>query len=223
MIKAIFYKEWIKTRYFLFAVFIFSWSTTGYCLMKMDRVIRLKGSTHLWQIMLERDVVFIDFLQYIPLITGLSFALVQFIPEWQQNRLKLTLHLPFSSYRMIGIMLGYGVSWLTTIFFTDFLLCSSVLSGWLPRELGLRLFFTALPWYLGGTAAYLLTAWICLEPAWKRRIWNLVVSAGVLRLFFLSSVPEAYNRFLPLLIIYIPFISLLSLLSIRRFKAGVQD
>ena len=223
MKKAVFYKEWIKTRYFIYLSFLLSWCFTGYSLMKISRVIRLRGEDHLWQVMLERDAIFIDLLTFMPLAVGILLAAVQFIPEMQQSRFKLTLHLPYPQFRMAGIMLSYGVLVLTAVFISNQTLAYLFLDRWLPAELLSRLFFTALPWQLAGISGYLLTAWICLEPAWKRRLLDLSVSAGVIRLFFLSPVPEAYNRFLPVMILYIPFISLLPMLSVSRFKAGVQD
>ena len=82
---------------------------------------------------------------------------------------------------------------------------------------------TALTWYIAGFTGYLLTAWICLEPTWKRRILNIVIAVCVLRVFFLSAVPEAYNSFLPVLIGYTSLTVLLSMLSVYRFKTGQQD
>ena len=70
---------------------------------------------------------------------------------------------------------------------------------------------------------YKRQAWICLEPAWKRRILNLITAVLFLRLFFLSPTPEAYNKFLPYLVVYTLLTSSFSWLSIVRFKAGKQD
>lgn len=65
-----------------------------------------------------------------------------------------------------------------------------------------RILLTAAPWYICGYTAYLMTAWICLEPTWKLRIVNLLIAAGIVRIFFLLDKPEAYNSFLPTLIIF---------------------
>ena len=69
----------------------------------------------------------------------------------------------------------------------------------------------------------LTVAWICLEPAWKRRILNLIIAVLLLRIFFLSPTPEAYNKFLPYLVVYTLLTASFSWLSIVRFKAGKQD
>ena len=60
--------------------------------------------------------VFVDLLQFVPLVVGLLFAVVQFVPEMQRKCLKLTLHLPCPELRMIGAMLLYGVLLLGALF-----------------------------------------------------------------------------------------------------------
>lgn len=223
MRKAIFYKEWIKIRWCFFLATFVSLGFVGYSLLRINRVIMLKGAGHLWEVMLERDVVFIDLLTYLPVLIGSLFAIVQFVPEMQQSRLKLTLHLPCPHYRMVFLMLSFGVFLLAGCFVSNYILLSAYLEQVMARELLNRILLTSSIWYIAGIAAYLLTAWVCLEPAWKRRIIDMLIAVGVLRIFFLSSVPEAYNRFLPILIVYTLLVLLLPALSVCRFKTGKQD
>ena len=191
---AIFYKEWIKTRWYFLLAVVATLGFTGYCMLRINRVVEMKGAAHVWEVMLQRDVIFIDMLQYIPLIAGILMAIVQFVPEMQRKCLKLTLHLPYPELKMTGNMLLSGL-----------------------------ILLTALTWYLAGISGYLLVAWICLEPAWKRRILNLIIAVLLLRIFFLSPTPEAYNKFLPYLVVYTLLTASFSWLSIVRFKAGKQD
>ena len=108
MNKAIFFKEWIKTRGLFFITLLVSLCFAGYVMMRINRVITFKGADHLWAILLSRDTVFIELLQYLPLIIGALFASSQFIPEMTQKRLKLTLHLPYPQQRMISIDVAGG-------------------------------------------------------------------------------------------------------------------
>ena len=221
--NAIFYKEWIKTRWYLLLAFFVTTGFAGYCMLRVNRVVELKGAAHLWEVMLMRDVVFVDLLQYIPLLAGILLALVQFIPEMYHKCLKLTLHLPYPQLRMINLMLLYGLLVLTICFAANFLLMFVYLQGVLAPELYTRILLTAATWYVAGLCAYSLTAWVCLEPTWKRRVFNLVVTMLLLRIFFLSSEPEAYNSFLPWLVVYSLLCVSLSWISVLRFKAGRQD
>lgn len=221
--NAIFYKEWIKTRWYLLLAFAVSTGFAGYSMLRINRVAELKGAAHVWEVMLMRDVIFVDLLQYIPLLAGILLALVQFIPEMYHKCLKLTLHLPYPQLRMINLMLLYGLLALTVCFAANFLLMFVYLQGVLASELYTRILLTAATWYVAGLCAYSLMAWICLEPTWKRRVFNLVVTVLLLRIFFLSSEPEAYNGFLTWLVVYSLLCVSLSWISVLRFKAGRQD
>ena len=137
--------------------------------------------------------------------------------------LKLTLHLPYSQLRMVMLMLLYGLLVLLVCFGFNYVLMGFYLQGILASELVRHILLTAAPWYLAGIAGYLLVSWICLEPSWKRRIFNLIVAVLVLRIFFLSTTPEAYNGFLPWLAVCTLLTGTFSWLSIVRFKEGKQD
>lgn len=221
--NAIFYKEWIKTRWYLLLTMVVTLGFAGYSMLRINRVVEMKGVEHIWEVMLQRDAVFVDLLQYVPLLVGLLLAIVQFVPEMHRKCLKLTLHLPYPQMRMVASMLLYGMVALIVCFALNFLLMAVYLEGILAPELVRHILFTAAPWYLAGITGYLLVSWICLEPAWKRRILNLIIALLVLRVFFLSTTPEAYNNFLPWLALYTLLIAGFSWLSVVRFKEGKQD
>lgn len=223
MTRAIFYKEWIKTRWYLLLALSVTTGFAGYSMLRINRVAELKGVEHVWEVMLTRDTAFVDLLEYIPLLAGLLLAIVQYVPEMHHKCLKLTLHLPYPRLRMVNIMQLYGLVVLLLCFTVNYLLMWVYLQDILPRELWSRILLTALPWYTAGIAAYLLLTWICLEPTWKRRVLNLVVSVLLLRIFFLAPAPEAYNAFMPWLLLYTLLLATLPWLSVERFKAGKQD
>lgn len=223
MIKAIFYKEWIKMRYFYPLSALLLTGFTLYALLRIQRVITFRGVAHLWEVLLEKEVVLIDTLQYLPMLLGILLALTQFVPEMSQKRLKLTLHLPFPERRMILLMEGIGAGALTLLLLLQGAILWSYLATVLPPELTARILLTALPWALAGLTLYLLTAWICLEPTWRRRIVNILIAAGIGRLFFLSDLPEAYNGMIPWLVLLLAGSLFSPLLSTWRFKQGCQD
>ena len=200
MIKAIFYKEWIKMRWFCLVAALFLAGFTAYALLRVQRVITFKGAAHIWEVMLEKEVVFIDILQYLPVLLGVLLALVQFIPEMTHKRLKLTLHLPFPQRKMILLMMGVGLAALAVLSAVQAFVLWCYFHTLLAPELVSRILLTSLPWYLAGLALYPLAAWVCLEPTWRRRVADILVAVGVCRLFFLSETPQAYDGMLPWLL-----------------------
>ena len=93
----------------------------------------------------------------------------------------------------------------------------------LARELVAQIVGMLLPWYAAGWAAYLFAAWVILEPTWRRRLVNILMSVLLLRIFFLAPVPRAYTGFLPFLIGATLLAASLVWLSVVRFTAGKQD
>lgn len=223
MIKAIFYKEWIKTRWVAISAAIISLGFVWYSCARIEKAILIKGAPYIWEALLTHDIVLIELLCYMPLFVGLVLALAQYVPEMQQKRLKLTLHLPVETLTIAGSMVLYGLIVLLFIVALNFVVLAIYLQKFFAAELVSRILLTALPWYAAGLAAYGLTAWTCLEPVWKRRLLHVFVAAFLLRLFFLIPNPEAYNGslwwILPLSVLFPGW----ALLSIKRFKEGKQD
>ena len=119
--NAIFFKEWIKTRWYLLLACIVTLGFAGYSMLRINRVVELKGAAHVWEVMLSRDAVFVNLLEYAPLLVGILLALVQFIPEMYHKCLKLTLHLPYPQLKMINLMLLYGLLTLVICFATNYI------------------------------------------------------------------------------------------------------
>ena len=76
MIQAIFYKEWIKTRWYWLLATLFMIGITGYSMLRIGRTIAIQGIDHLWVVMVQKDAIFIDLLQFVPLLTGRFAAAV---------------------------------------------------------------------------------------------------------------------------------------------------
>ena len=143
--NAIFYKEWIKTRWYLLLALLVTLGFAGYSMLRINRVASMKGVEHVWEVMLSRDTVFVDLLEFIPLLVGILLALVQFVPEMHHKCLKLTLHLPYPQLRMINLMLLYGLIVLLACFAANYLLMTVYMQGVLAPELYSRILLTALP------------------------------------------------------------------------------
>lgn len=223
MNKALFFKEWLKIRTCYLCMAAVVAAMTVYCLMRIGRVITIKDVSHLWELMIGRDMVFTEVLQYVFLPVGIAVAVAQFLPEILQKRLKLTLHLPVSQQRMTFTMLAFGAIALVVLFALNALAVWGYTQRLLAEELTARILLTMIPWYLGGLAAYFLTAWILTEPTLYMKIVAALLSIAVLRVYYLSDDPESYNGFLPFLAWITLSLSSLTWLSVLRFKAGAQD
>lgn len=224
MLKAIISKEWIKTRWVLLGLVVLIAGFTAYDFLAMSKNADLRGYMFLWSFILQKDSVMVDNLRFLPLVAGALLALSQFIPEYQQKRLKLTLHLPYPHAKMILDMQAYGLVILLLLFALQLLAIGIFFNHYLVADLVRRILLSVLVWDVAGLAAYIWVSAICLEPSWKLKVFEFAVLAGVLSIFFISSSAMAYRfSLLPLfLVAAVAGMSLIHL-SIARFKEGAFE
>lgn len=176
-----------------------------------------------WRSILEQNIILVEKLRFLPLCVGVLLGLMQFIPEMTQNRIKLTLHLPYPRHGMILWMTGIG----TTLFVIPFLVQLIVMWGVLryifAPELVTHILLTILPWYLVGIISYLQTVWIIIEPTWRGRLYNIMITGTVIYLSFMSSYPRSYDTMLPWMILLVLCSLFYPLYSTERFRSGYQD
>lgn len=223
MIQSIFYKEWIKLRWGALIAAIALIILSFYTISLPYRVVKLHDVSHLWEVMVMKDIVFVDTLKLIPLIMGAFFAVLQFVPEMQDSRLKLTLHLPMNRVSMLAYTLLAGLLPLLLLFLVSIAIILLGFANLVPVELYSRVFATILPWYLSGVVSYFIVAWIVLEPTWKRRIYNSVLSLAVLSWFFEPEKPNSGQGMVVLYLFLLLFSIFMVYFSVERFRQGKQD
>lgn len=223
MKRALLYKEWKKTQWFSLGILAFGALLLVYIFMELGRSFRFAGMEHLWDVVVNRDQFLFRDLKYFPLAAGVSLGLAQFIPEIIQKRIKLSLHLPMLERNIILLMLGYGQVLLLGIFVIHILGILIFSQLFFPTEILISTLCTIAPWYMVGFAAYSFIAMICLEPTWKRRVFNLILMLVTLKLYFLSDFPGAYSLLLCFFVIIPVYVLPFTFLSVYRFKTGEQD
>lgn len=223
MLQSIFYKEWIKSRRVVYLCLLVSVAFVLYTQIRIGRAIELQGEAHIWLVMLIKDVVFVEILKYVPLAIGLLMALAQFVPEMQQKRLKLTLHLPFSQKRVMAAIVLFGLGTLLLIFAINYLWLWLWLNAHFAPAFVSHMLLTTVPWYLAGVAGYAFAAWICVEPTWKYRVVATLFAVGYIRVLFLSPYPQAYNTVLWIFSLLTILFTAFVWMSVVRFKEGKQD
>ena len=170
MYKALFYKEWLKTRW---AILI----SAGFLLLALIKMvleisynIRLMDAKNYWyQIVMLGHMYYYDLL-FLPTLIGLAIAITQFAPEIKDNRLKLTLHLPMPENTILLMMVSYGIVNILALFILGEGFLVALSAQFFPAEINLSALLTTMPWFLSGIVAYLATAAVFVEPLWPRRI-----------------------------------------------------
>ncbi|MBR4722069.1 MAG: hypothetical protein IK053_03325, partial [Muribaculaceae bacterium] len=135
MTRAIFIKEWFKTRRCFFICLVLALCFAAYLILSMNRVAVNKGVDHIWLIMLMKDNLFVEAMKYLPVVIAVALAIAQMAPEMTQKRLKLTLHLPYPQTRLVLMMLLTGVVELLVIYLIQLAAIAIYDATFLPHEL----------------------------------------------------------------------------------------
>ena len=209
MLKAIIYKEWLKTRGVFLIGLLLSVCMAGFEILSMNRVGTVKGVEHIWQIMLMKDNMFVNHLT--------------FMPEMVQKRFKLTLHLPYSQNRMVLAMLAVGLAEIVAVSVVTSVIVVVYDMRILAPELVSRVVLTMSPWFVAGVVAYFFTAAVCIEGCRVQKVALSLLGVGVVSWLFAGDAPEAYNGVLLLFVVASLSCALLVYRSVYRFKEGLQD
>ena len=221
MLRSLFLKEWLKTRMVVLLSLVVSLGLCVYILLSVNRLTDANGMMLVWDTLLNRDVLLVEMLRFVPLVVGVLLGVAQMLPEMLQKRIKLTLHLPIAIWKSVGVMVLYGAIVMVGLMVLNLGVCATVMAQWFPKELSQHIFLTAIVWYVAGLLAYFFTTLVVLEPTWGMRVLELLFAAVCLRGFYMSMMPEVYNAFLPIMVVFTVLCAGLPLLSIDRFKRGI--
>jgi len=159
-------------------------------------------------------------MEYIPVLTGIVIAIVQFAPETNQSRLKLTLHLPVEENKLLLQMTSFGFMLLLFLFAIITLLLLIIIGIYFPSEVITNVLNIWLPWSVGGLAAYFLTVAVIVELIWVRRLILIPFALGFIDVFF-----DIFNQSFQLILFLVTFsllTSTLVLFSGYHFKRGIK-
>ncbi len=223
MIPELFYKEWLKLRWTVIILIALFLAVLIYMALYVDSILRLNEATGYWYNIIFRGVNYYSNLLYLPLFAGIAMGAMQFFPEIQRKRIKLTFHLPVDEYKALLNMIFFGTALLLAIFLINYAGLLLIGSLYFPAQIVKSSAISTAPWFLAGMSAYFLTAVIVLEPKWPRRIFFAILALGWLKLLLYSFFYEIYTRSLLLIVILILFQITIILLPGHRFKKGVMQ
>jgi hypothetical protein len=223
MLKAILYKEWIKLRWAVIVIAGLTILSLAYSIGMINYYIEFQGAFQNWMYVIGKSLLLknIVFVKFLPLITGLVFALLQFVPEMSRNRMRLSYHLPISEKKLLLSSVGIGYMFLLAEIIFLFLGLWLVVSINYPAEVVQKALLSTIPWFLGGSAVYFLTAFIILEPSWIYRIIYGVVSYGIVTMYYEASTYDQY-RSLWAFILIVALMPLTILFAGHRFRRGTK-
>lgn len=201
MILAIFFKEYLKTRKsFLILVFL-NLAILAYIYIDTRQLFSVEQAEMVWYRFFHLGQLHFELLKFVPFFTGALISCIQYFPEMQDERLRLSLHLPVSPHRLILAHLLVGLTMVISIIGLDLVGLAAVTALYFPREGVWLSLLTVMPWGLAGLAAYFGGALTLLEPDMKQRIFNMMIAAGTAGSFLFFAEPGGYVQIVVVLLL----------------------
>lgn len=220
MWKSVFYKEWLKIRWFIIGYVLLGVLGNGYLFLTLKHSFAFTGGKNVWNAVLFQGLQFYSLLKYVPLAGGLTIAIAQYLPEAINKRLKLSFHLPLAENKVLMLMQAFGTGCLLILFLVFCGLFTGVGLIYFPIEMVTDSIITIFPWLLSGLAAYFLVALIILEPNHIFQFCYSLVGGFFITIYFNSDVTAAYAPANSGLFILTSFLSMVFLFSAFRFRKG---
>ena len=218
MIQSIFAKEFYKIRWLLLVLFLANAAVAAYVFIHTRRLFVLDHPEVVWYRVLHLGQINYEDFKFIPLLSGIVISVIQFLPEMWEQRLRICLHLPVSSQKLVFVHLFIGL----------FAFCLAISPGaaalvWMtiqyfPTETLQTMAQTTLPWFLAGVAAYLGGTLVLIEPNLKFKSFNMLVSCGVAGLYLQWAEPGQYAGISFWLLIPLALMLISVLLPAYRFR-----
>lgn len=225
MFKSIFLKEWLKIKYPLFFLLIFSIIILSYFAFDLNfQFSTIEPESMMWYrfIHLEHKPHFI--LYYFYLFVGIIMATSQFLPEIIQKRVKVTLHLPLNIFQNIFLHLLIGIIFICSIITLFSISLLRIISDYYPKEIVQVVFEDSLFFSLISLLTYILISLIIMEQNRIKQLLKTVFTLLVLFYFgFQGSFEKEFHKY------YIFYSDILDEFVYQknfgehRFEYGIKD
>lgn len=218
---AFFYKEWIKTSRVWWLLSAANLLVAVFVCLRLQNSFRMGDAASIWGSWIFNSSTFFLRYNYVPVISAIVLAVVQFLPEVLNKRIRLFLHLPLHEEKAVAIHLLIGVLLLAFTMIPAVLLITAVGLWYYPVEFAGTALSILLPWSLAGVSAYFITSGILLEQSWRFRVVYLMLLVAVVRLFYLDGF---YFSYMPAMLWILPVTAAwisLPIIACYRFRKGL--
>ncbi len=211
-------KEWLKMQRYFIAAMVVNFAICIKIFFGIRQQLRAEHAEMVWYQAIHLHSVLYDSIQHLPLLTGLTLAAAQFIPEMLGGRLRISLHLPMKRDIMLLYSIICGLLLYLAVCVMNLLMIGMTIRMYFPMEVAATVLPTMAPWILAGLLAYLGSITVLLEPSWPRRIFILIVFAILASMLFTGIGYSWFAPALCLLMLLVPLSLLTVFESGRRFQ-----
>jgi len=219
MFKKIFKKEYIKLRYVLLGLLLMNSGLVVKMWLSMRAAFKLNPSINVWLDLIEKNSLYFGGVTGVLELSGLIIGILQFLPEVDKKRFRISCHLPLNESGMIFSMVLSGIFFLTALWIIDTLAVYAVGVVYFPREIYTAALSLMCVSQLKTIIAYIFGVVITLEPQKMRKAVLIAIFFPMLTLFAADGYRSYEGEMLPFIIITLMMIPVV-LNPAYRFRKG---
>ncbi len=198
--KNIFYKERIKLNRILLAVIIINAAVLIYTFFRVRVGIMLNEPSGIWLDIILRNGIFYSKVETALYVSALLLGVMQFYPEFERKRFRLSCHLPLSEYKMIFYTSLFGIIVLTLLWLIDMAGVVLLASQFFPIDIYRAIPLVMFYWYINTLIIYTFASSLTLEASWNVKLRLALMMTGCIWAFkmevYNSSLSYAVTAFL---------------------------
>lgn len=222
MYQALIFKEWIKIRKIFLGGIILSLAIAIGFILDLHQGFVHRKAAFIWHTTVVKHDIFYDILNYAGALCGVVIGMAQFIPEVTKNRIRLSLHLPVNTEKLLLLMQGIGLLAITLLLAFNALLATLISAYYFPWIMTRSMLYTLLPWFIAAIPAYLGVALVAFEPKMIRQVLYSIFIFIIVMTFTNNWYYQLYDNSLPRYLALTLLFSGTIFLPVYRFRKGIQ-
>ncbi|QAR33787.1 hypothetical protein EP073_10335 [Geovibrio thiophilus] len=171
----------------IFAVFLASAGYAVYFWLKLRSGFSMMNPVMIWTDIIDKHSFFFGRFEILLQVSAIALGVMQFYPETEKKRFRISCHLPVNEYAMTGSMVFFGISVITLLWIFDAAVVYLSARVYFPYEIYSEAPVVMFYWYLTAVVIYIFVSSFTLEPVWKQK-FKLGIMLGAFSGFFAVSV-----------------------------------
>ncbi|MGE4497053.1 MAG: hypothetical protein AB7E48_04165 [Deferribacterales bacterium] len=219
MIRQIWIKEFIKLNKVIFAVFLANAGLAVYFWLRLRGGFSMMNPVMIWSDIIDKHSFYFGRFEVPILVSAIALGIMQFYPETEKKRFRISCHLPLNENAMTAGMLSFGIVVISAVWLFDAASVYFVSKAYFPYEIYSEAPVIMLYWYLKAVVIYIFVSAFTLEPVWKQKL-KLGIMLGAFSGFFAVSVYNSDRGVLLLSVMFaVMFVPVLFYPALR-FRKG---
>jgi hypothetical protein len=213
-------KEFLKLNKPLAALLIFHAGIAFYYWLSVRSSFIAGNPINIWLNVIGMNTFFFSIFEKPLYLTGAALGILQFYPEAEKHRFRLSCHLPANEYLITVTIILFAACSLTFFWLFDSLCAALVSVRYFPTEISAEAPLIIFYWYINALLFYAAASVLTLEPSWKHKIRLFIMLAAFYKLIDIS-IYNSSRLYIIYLIIIAALFTLCVLYPAERFRKGI--